>query len=79
MLKHDSTVIAFLTLLGVKVHSNPTYSSAVLLELYQQNDKYFVSLRYRNNTFDDKIVELSIPGEFPFYCHVSSLCLEIFI
>ncbi len=48
----------------MKVDFQPSYSSAVLLELYRQADRYSLSLSYRNDSFSDNIVEFSIPGWF---------------
>ena len=62
-LQHDSTLTAFLSLLGVFNNQQPPYASAVLLELYRDNGNYFVSLSYRNNTFSNNTIELQLPSK----------------
>ncbi|XP_076098914.1 lysosomal acid phosphatase-like [Mytilus galloprovincialis] len=56
---HDSTVAALLKTMKIFNDRTPTYSSCVMIELHDDNT---VRILYRNNTFTDDIVTLTLPG-----------------
>ena len=77
LFQHDITLAALLSLLGVFDYVNPPYSSAVIIELYRENDTYFVSVYYRNNTFTDAIIKLPLPSKILILCFTSNYCKSV--
>jgi len=47
---HDTIVSAALSFLGINYPHQPQYASALFLDLYQQDSKYFVRVEYLNET-----------------------------
>lgn len=47
---HDVTIVSLLSALGLVNHIAPPYASAVGVELWSTNEKYFVKVWYRNDT-----------------------------
>lgn len=47
---HDTTVSAVLAFLGLNYPHQPQYASALFIDLYRQNDSFFVKVEYLNVT-----------------------------
>jgi len=47
---HDTTVSAALSFLGINYPHQPKYASALFVDLYKQDSKYFIRVEYLNET-----------------------------
>ncbi|XP_052246870.1 lysosomal acid phosphatase-like isoform X5 [Dreissena polymorpha] len=60
---HDTTVSALLTNLGLFNGVSPQYASSVVSELHEgQAGSFYVNLFYKNQTYNDTFVPLTLPG-----------------
>jgi len=59
---HDSTVSMLLCTLGVYVPDIPEYAAAVVVELLEEDNDYYVQLSYKNETYNKVAHILSHPN-----------------
>jgi len=61
--QHDSTVVGFLSALGIFNNIYPPYDSSVLVELFNTSGQFSVKVWYRNDTAPDvEPFQMTIPG-----------------
>ncbi|XP_052804852.1 prostatic acid phosphatase-like [Mya arenaria] len=60
---HDTTVAALLSALGLFNDVSPQYTATVVVELHEDPSKsFYVNIFYKNQTYNDKFVPLTLPG-----------------
>ncbi len=57
---HDTTVATMMSAFGVWDGTIPNYASAFLIELFSDEDGYFVQMFYRNDTFSSDILPIPV-------------------
>ncbi|CAF3857711.1 unnamed protein product [Rotaria sp. Silwood2] len=59
---HDTTVSAALAFLGINYPHQPSYASALFLDLYKQNSTYYIKVEYLNVTDSNKSYPYLLDG-----------------
>ncbi|KAK6192448.1 hypothetical protein SNE40_003913 [Patella caerulea] len=61
---HDTTITALLSAMGVFNQLAPQYTATVMMDLHQENNKYYVQVSYKNDTWPEpvNVMTLTLPG-----------------
>uniref|UniRef100_A0A914X8H7 Uncharacterized protein n=1 Tax=Plectus sambesii TaxID=2011161 RepID=A0A914X8H7_9BILA len=76
--QHDGTVTALMYAMGVGNGQLTPYASAVMLELYQNDQNGFeVGVFFRNDSYAEQPIELQIPGCGGNICTLEAFALSL--